>query len=46
MTPAVFVRSVKLRHTPPISDRKRVPAVYETIDMAGIGEKPTIRSGP
>src|SRR5262245_562555 len=27
-------------------ERNRVPAVYETIDMAGIGEKPATRSGP
>src|SRR6188474_738751 len=31
---------------PPMSDRKRVPAAYDTIDMAGIGVKPATRSGP
>src|SRR5690625_7383509 len=27
-------------------ERKRVPAEYETGDIAGIGENPTTRSGP
>src|SRR5512138_1087129 len=33
-------------HTPPMSERYRLPAAYDTIDIAGIGEKPITRSGP
>ncbi len=32
--------------TPPSSSTNRAPTACETIDIAGIGEKPTIRSGP
>jgi len=31
---------------PPIRLWYRAPDAWETIDMAGIGEKPAIRSGP
>ena len=31
---------------PPIIDRNRVPAAYDTCDIAGMGENPTTRSGP
>jgi hypothetical protein len=29
-----------------MSEKKRVPALYDTIDIAGIGVQPTTRSGP
>ena len=29
-----------------MSSRKRAPEAYDTGDIAGIGEKPAIRSGP
>ena len=31
---------------PPISDMKRAPEAWETMDMAGMGENPATRSGP
>src|SRR3989344_4064799 len=33
-------------HTPPMRLRQREPAAYEIIDIAGMGEKPMMRSGP
>ena len=32
--------------TPPNNCRKREPPAYERYDMAGMGEKPKMRSGP
>jgi hypothetical protein len=29
-----------------MSEKKRAPEAWETIDIAGIGEKPATRSGP
>src|SRR5699024_4312847 len=36
----------KLNIGPPINCIKRLPAAWLIMDIAGIGEKPTLRSGP